>query len=67
MKLTLKQWRGAREISQKEMSERLGIHINAYQKWERNPDKIKIGNAFRIAEILDVPFDDISFAAEGDV
>lgn len=66
MKLTLKQWRGVRELSQKEMSERLGVHINAYQKMEKKPESIKVRNALRIAEIFNVPIDDISFATEGE-
>lgn len=64
MKLTLKQWRGVREISQREMSERLGVHINSYQKMEKQPETIKICNALRIAEIFNVPIDDISFVTE---
>jgi len=62
MKLTLKQWRGAREISQKEMSERLDVHINTYQKWEEDPTKIKMVTAQEIAKIFDVPLDDIDFS-----
>ena len=62
MKLTLRQWRGAREISQKEMSERLDVHINTYQKWEEDPTKIKMVMAQEIAKIFDVPLDDIDFS-----
>lgn len=62
MKLTLKQWRGAREISQKEMSERLDVHINTYQKWEEDPTKIKMITAQKIAKIFGVSLDDIDFS-----
>lgn len=62
MKLTLKQWRGAREISQREMSERLGVSSNGYLKWEKEPQNIKIGYAIRIAEILGVSIDEIDFS-----
>ena len=61
MSLSLDAWRRARDISQREMSERLGVHINTYQKWETAPEKIGIGYALKIAEILDVDIDDISF------
>lgn len=61
MKLTLKQWRGAREISQKEMSERLNVHINTYQKWEEDPSKIKMIIAQEIAKIFEVSLNDIDF------
>lgn len=62
MKLTLKQWRGAREISQKEMSERLNVHINTYQKWEEDPSKIKMITAQEIAKIFEVSLNDIDFS-----
>ena len=50
MKLTLRQWRGAKELTQREMSERLNVHINTYQKWEENPGSIKITDAKHISE-----------------
>ena len=65
MKLTLRQWRGAKELTQREMSERLNVHINTYQKWEENPGSIKIMDAQHISEIFDVPLDEIDFTAGG--
>lgn len=65
MKLTLRQWRGAKELTQREMSERLNVHINTYQKWEENPGSIKITDAKHISEIFDVPLDEIDFTAGG--
>ena len=62
MALTLRQWRKAREITQEKMADRLGVHINTYQNWEKAPGKITIENSKKIAEILGVPLDDISFS-----
>ncbi|MBR2654701.1 MAG: helix-turn-helix transcriptional regulator [Lachnospiraceae bacterium] len=62
MALTLRQWRKAREITQEKMADRLGVHINTYQNWEKEPGKITIENSKKIAEILGVPLDDISFS-----
>jgi len=64
MKFNLCAWRRAKGLSQKEMSERLGVHINTYQKWEHSPKKISIENATKIAEIFGVSIDDISFKEE---
>lgn len=63
MKLTLRQWRGAKELTQKEMSEKLGVHINTYQKWEEKPENVKIKDAKSISEVFGVPIDDIDFTA----
>ena len=58
---TVRAWRRAKEISQESMAEKLGIHVNTYQNWESEPDKISISNAKRIAGIFGVSLDDILF------
>lgn len=58
---TVRAWRRAKEISQEDMAVRLGIHVNTYQNWEAEPEKISIGNAKKIAEIFGVSLDDILF------
>lgn len=62
MALTMKQWRKAKEISQEKMAEELGIHVNTYINWEKDPGKISIENSKKISEILNVPLDEISFS-----
>lgn len=52
MGLTLKQWRLAKEISQKEMARKCGVHRNTYASWEENPDNISVRNAKIIAKAL---------------
>ena len=61
MKLSVKAWRQARSMSQEDMSKRLNVHINTYQKWEKAPDTISVRNARNISNILEVPIDDIDF------
>lgn len=34
MSLTVRQWRRAKDITQEQMAESLGIHVNTYQNWE---------------------------------
>lgn len=58
-KLTLRQWRLAREISIEKMAELLEIHPNTYRIWEREPENIAIGKAKQISNILNVPLADI--------
>lgn len=64
MKLTLAEWRRARGISQEKMAEDLGVHINSYTRWEKNPLEIRYGNALTIANILNVSLDDILFVCD---
>ena len=58
-KLTLRQWRLAREISIEKMAELLDIHPNTYRIWESDPENIAIGKAKQISDILNVPLADI--------
>jgi transcriptional regulator with XRE-family HTH domain len=64
MALTVRQWRKAREMTQEQMAEKLGVHMNTYMNWEKDPGKISIANAKAISEILEVPLDDIVFQTE---
>ena len=64
MALSVGAWRRAKEISQKDMAEKLGVHVNTYQNWEKSPQNISIENARKIAEIFGVSFEDISFTEE---
>ena len=43
------------------MAKALGISLPTYLRLEKNPGEIKIKDAFKIAEILDVNFNDIIF------
>lgn len=61
-KLTLRQQRLVREISQAEMAKRIGIHLNTYVKWEKKPKKISVEYAKKIANVLELDVNDIFFA-----
>jgi DNA-binding XRE family transcriptional regulator len=61
MALTIREWRRLREISQETMAQKLKIHVNTYQNWEKEPGKINWEKAVEIANILNISLDDISF------
>ena len=63
MKMTMKEWRRAKGISQEEMANVCGVHVNTYRAWEEKPESIKFTAAVKIAERLGVSLDDIFFAA----
>ncbi len=60
-KLTLREWRNAKEISKQKMADACGIHVNTYSSWEDDPKKIPIGQAYTMAMVLGVEIDQISF------
>lgn len=61
MKLTLREWRRAKEISQEQLAETCGVHVNTYRAWEEKPSEIKLSAAQKIIERLGVTLDDIIF------
>ena len=67
MSFTIREWRRIKEISQETMASRLNVHVNTYQKWERDPGKISMEKAIEVAKILDVPLDSIKFAKSAEV
>lgn len=62
--LTLKEWRRAKGFSQQSMADRLNVHINTYRDWESNPEKIRMSDAQKIADILGVGMTDIIFLSQ---
>lgn len=63
MKMTLKEWRRVKNITQEEMANVCGVHVNTYRAWEERPDSIKLSAAIKIADHLGVNLGDIFFAA----
>lgn len=64
MSLTLREWRRVKEISQENMANKLKIHVNTYQNWEKDSGKISFDKAVEISKILGVSLNDIAFGKE---
>lgn len=62
--MSIRQIRRAKEISMQEMADFLGVHVNTYSEWEKNPQKMSVGIAFSVCDKLEVPFDAIIFLPE---
>ncbi len=60
-KFTLKQHRLIKGLTQAQMAEIIGVHVNTYANWEESPEKISIGKAKLIAEALGLSIDEIFF------
>lgn len=60
-KLTLKQYRLIRDLTQEQMAEIIGVHINTYRNWEESPGKISIDKAKKIAQALSISVNEVFF------
>lgn len=67
MKLTLKQARLLADLTQKEVAEILGVHVQTYMKWERNPEDMSVGTAKQLSKIFNVDFEEIFFDKESNL
>lgn len=61
MRLTIKEWRRLKGISQEKMADMCGVHVNTYRAWEENSADIKLSKAITVAEKLGVGLSDIIF------
>ncbi len=60
--MSIRQIRRMREIRQQEMADYLGIHVQTYRKIEEHPETATVEQAKKIAEKLEVSYDDLFFA-----
>ncbi len=60
-RMRLGEIRRMRGYSQEYMAQKLGCHRNTYAKMEENPQDITMGQADKLASILNVSVNDIIF------
>lgn len=56
----IKDLREDRDLTQKQVAEKLGYHTTTYQRWEQNIHNIKLIDALNIAEFYNVSLDYIA-------
>lgn len=61
MILTIRQARLVKGITQRDMAEKLNVHVQTYRKMEEHPDNITIGDAKIICGYLGMSYDQIFF------
>lgn len=64
--LNMRQLRLVNEISITQMAKQLEVHPNTYSGWEEDPERIPIGKAKKIAEILGTNMDALFFNVKAD-
>ncbi|MBQ4065046.1 MAG: helix-turn-helix transcriptional regulator [Clostridia bacterium] len=57
MQNRLKDLREDRDLSQKELAEKLGYHVTTYARWEQKTHQIKLCDAIVIADFFGVSLD----------
>lgn len=64
-KMTLRQLRRVRDITQAQMAENLGITPSTYAAWEKCPAKVKTGKLLQVLQILDCSICDLKIYGDG--
>lgn len=67
MEITVKKARHLMGLTQKEMAEIMGVHVQTYMKWEKNPDEMTIATAKRFSHIVNIGIDQIFFDRESNL
>ena len=66
VRFTLEGWRKAKGFSQKDFAFKLGVPVVTYARWDKNPEKIQISKAEKIARALEISINDIIFITAND-
>ena len=61
MQVTMKQARVGADMTQQEVADKLGVHVQTYQRMESHPGDVTIKQGKNFAEIVGLRFDDIFF------
>ncbi|PEE37827.1 helix-turn-helix domain-containing protein [Bacillus cereus] len=61
MIFTMRQARLVKGITQQDMAQKLNVHVDTYRKMEKHPDRVTIGNAKKISNLLGISYDQIFF------
>ncbi|MBG9734744.1 hypothetical protein ABD86_04000 [Paenibacillus alvei] len=54
-------------LKQREVAEILGVHVQTYMKWERNPEEMSIGTAKQFSRIVGIGVEEIFFDKESNL
>lgn len=65
--ITMKMARVGAGMTQQEVADKMGIHVQTYARLERNPEDISIKDSKHFACIVGCPWADISFASDSNL
>lgn len=61
LQISMKQARVGAKLTQQEIADKMGIHVQTYQRMESHPGDVTIRQGKIFAEIVGLNFDDIFF------
>lgn len=61
MQITMKQARVGANLTQQQVADRLGVHVQTYMRMEQNPQDVTIKQGKMFSEIVGCNFEDIFF------
>lgn len=61
MQITMKQARVGANMTQQDVADKMGIHVQTYMRMEAHPEDTTIRQAYNFAEITGLKFEDIFF------
>ena len=64
MQITMKQARVGAEMTQQQVADKLGVHVQTYQRMEQHPQDVTIRQGKEFSAIVGCSFEDIFFAAD---
>ena len=57
--ITVKAGRVMKNLTQNDLAEKLGIHVQTYRRLENEPENFTIKNLLKLEEVLEIPYNDI--------
>lgn len=61
--LTMKQARIGVDLTQQDVADKMGVHVQTYQRMEAHPEDVTIKQANEFAKIVGLRFEDIFFGS----
>lgn len=67
MSMTMKMARVGANLTQQEIADKMGIHVQTYSKMENDSESVTIREAKQFSEIVGVAWTDIFFGSESNL
>lgn len=67
MPMTMKMARVGADLSQQQVADKMGIHVNTYSKMEKDSEGVTIREAKLFADIVGVPWTEIFFGSNSNL
>ena len=59
MKLSLKQWRKAKDLTLEEVAEKVGVSIPTLRRWETEPGEMRMSTFAGLCKLYGIEYDQV--------